>query len=262
MTDKRLESSKKRNDDVSIGDIVKVFIPKIWIIAVCAVVLGLLLGGYAMFFKAETYTSKSTFIVSTTTGGITDGDLKLSYKVIGVIEESSVGSMDFLKDVADTINTEYAAKGYKVSAQELKRSIKMTSNDEDVPSFSVSVTTEDPNKSRDIAYVLRDYMLIDSVDDVHRVQKFMPAAYSKVTMTCIDSPALGTASSRGILKNAIVGFLAGAVISMVVIYMIAMFDVVIHDRKKLEDHFDIPILGVIPKYEGVTSESEKGGAEE
>lgn len=262
MTDKRIESSKKRNDDVSLGGIVKVFIPKIWIIGLCAVVLGLLLGGYAMLFKAETYTSNSTFIVSTTTGGITDGDLKLSYKVIGVIEESSVGSTDFLKNVADTINTQYAEKGYKVTAQELKRSVKMANNNEDVPSFSITVTTEDPNKSRDIAYVLRDYMLVDSVDDVKRVQDFMPAAYSKVTMTCIDSPELGTASSRGILKNAIVGFLAGAVISMVVIYMIAMFDVVIHDRKKLEDHFDIPILGVIPRYEGAPSDAEKGGAEE
>ena len=36
---------------------------------------------------------------------------------------------------------------------------------------------------------------------------------------------------------------------MAVVYVSAMFDVVIHDRKKLEDNFDIPVLGVIPRYD-------------
>ena len=255
------ESSKKRNEDVTIKDVVRVFIPKLWIIAICAVVLSLVLGGYAMLFKADTYTSKATFIVSTTTGGITDGDLKLSYKVIGVIKDH-VESNDFLSEVADTVNREYSAKNYKVTAQELKRSVKLSNDNEDVPSFSLTITTTDAAKSRDIAYVLRDYMLVDSIDDENRIQEFMHQSYSKVTMTCIDSPALGSANDKGVTKNAIVGFLAGAVISMVVIYMIAMFDVVIHDRKKLEDHFDIPILGVIPKYDGAADDAAKGEGEE
>ena len=77
---------KKRNDEISVKDIINLFIPKLWIIVVCAVVLGVLLGGYASFFKSDTYTSKVTFMVSTTTGGVTDGDLKLSRQIIDIIE--------------------------------------------------------------------------------------------------------------------------------------------------------------------------------
>lgn len=261
MADNDFHSSsvKKHNDDVSMKDIIKIFIPKLWIVAICAVILGIVLGGYAMLFKADTYTSETTFIVSTTSGGITDGDLKLSYKVIDVLEVQIL-SEDFLDLVAEAVNEEY--KGWNVTARELKRAVKIEKISEEAPAFTLSVTTDTAAKSHDIADVLRNYMTIDSEkEDKYNIQRHMHGSYSKVTMTCIDTPTLGVKNDKGVATKAIIGFLAGAVISMVVIYMIAMFDVVIHDRKKLEDNFDIPILGVIPKYDVPQSDTSKGGAD-
>ena len=38
---------------------------------------------------------------------------------------------------------------------------------------------------------------------------------------------------------------------------INMYDVVIHDKKKLEDNFDMPILGVIPRFNTDEGKNEK-----
>ena len=48
--------------------------------------------------------------------------------------------------------------------------------------------------------------------------------------------------------NTAIGVVIGAVITMTFVFVMNMFDVVIHDKKKIEDTFDIPILGVIPRF--------------
>ena len=45
---------------------------------------------------------------------------------------------------------------------------------------------------------------------------------------------------------------------MVVIFVLNQFDVVIHNKKKIEDNFDIPVLGVIPRQNVASKKS--GGA--
>ena len=253
-------SMKKHTDEVTIKDIVSLFIPKLWIIAVCAVVLGIILGGYAMFFKSDTYTSKVTFMVSTTTGSVTDGDLKLSREIIDIID-IHIFSDDFLQDVAATINEKHAEKGWSITAKELKRSISLTKLNEEAPAFTLSITTTSDVKSFDIADTLCSYLVADPVTGGDApIKSFMQESYYRVTMRKIDSPELGTLNDKGVITNAVIGFLAGAAVSMVIIYMITMFDVVIHDRKKLEDHFDLPILGVVPRYDGAASSDSKGGA--
>lgn len=253
---------KKRSDEVSIKDIINLFIPKLWIIVVCAIVLSVLLGGYASFFKNDTYTSKVTFMVSTTTGGVTDGDLKLSRQVINIID-IHIGSDDFLQDVAVTLNEKNPDKGWNISAKELNRAISLSMLNDDAPAFTLSITTTDAVMSYEIAEVLTSYLVADPVTGADApIKSFMQSSFYRVTMKKIDSPELGTVNDKGVATNAIVGFLVGAVVSMVLIYVAAVFDVVIHDRKKLEEHFDLPILGVIPRYEGPTDSDAKGDAAE
>ena len=64
--------------------------------------------------------------------------------------------------------------------------------------------------------------------------------------------------SKNIFTNALIGVLIGAVVSMLGIFVYSIFDVVIRDKKKLEDNFDFPVLGVIPRYD-VPVEQDKEG---
>ena len=252
--------TKKRGDDVNIKDVIGIFIPKLWIIAVCAVIIGIILGGYAMFFKADTYTSKATFIVSTHTS-ISETDLKLSDKMIGILDVQ-ISTSKFLAEVATKVNEDYKSAGWKVSEKELARSVSLARVQDDAPAFTVSVTTNDPKKSLAIAETLTFYMektKTETGESVAPIEGFLPPSYSKVSITEIESPSIGSANDKGVATKVVVGCLVGAVVSMVVIYMFAMFDVIIHDRKKLEDNFDIPVLGVIPRFEAFADEM-KGGS--
>lgn len=246
---------KKRNEEVSIKDILALFIPKIWLITLCAIVLGAVMGAYAMFFKADTYTSKASFTVSAMTT-VSETDLKLSSKIIGVIGVH-ISMPDFQRDVSDSVNSAHEGK-IKVTQGEIKSALRLTELDDGVPAFTIAVTTNDPQKSKAIADALVDYMVTDESGNAP-IKNYLKEAYQKVRLAKIETPSLGSHNDKGVLTNAIIGALVGAVICMVIVYMTAMFDVVIHDRKKLEDHFDIPILGVIPKYENFQDEEHKGG---
>ena len=54
---------KKQREEITIKELIDIFLPKIWIVALVAVVFAGLLGGYSMFLKDDTYTSTASFIM-------------------------------------------------------------------------------------------------------------------------------------------------------------------------------------------------------
>ncbi len=236
---------KKQNDEISIKDLVSLFAPKLWLIVVCAVVLAMIMGGYSLFVKSDTYTSEASLMVSMrNSSSISASDIALSSMVIENLEVV-LFSRDFLEIVADDINTNetYAKQNWNITPGSLKRAIVFTPNGE-TSTFDLTITTS----SNLLSYVIANTVIEHVMGDT--LAKFLPSAYSAIIMTRIESPLPTTSKNdKGVLTNTLVGFLVGAVGSMAVVYVSAMFDVVIHDRKKLEDNFDLPILGVIPRYE-------------
>ena len=45
------------------------------------------------------------------------------------------------------------------------------------------------------------------------------------------------------------GVIVGTVVAMAVVFITNVLDVTVRNRKKLEDTFDYPVLGVIPRYD-------------
>ena len=236
---------KKRSEEIDIKDLVGIFVPKLWLIVLCAVVLGAVLGGYAMLFKADTYTSTAKFRVTNSTS-INKGDLELAYDIVKIMQEH-FETRDLLEDLAKTVNERHADEGWDIKWSDLERSIKLSSTE--TGSFALSVTTVDAKKSFAIAEVLVTYMTPNpETQSPAPIKDFLAKNLQNISITKIESPVLPTSTNdKGIFSSAITGFLVGAVASMVVVYIVAMFDVVVHDRKKLEDYFDIPVLGVIPR---------------
>ena len=242
---------KKQNDEINIKDLINLFLPKLWIILVCGVILAIILGGYSMFIKRDTYTSKAIIMVSKSNAtSITSSDIDLSAKVIDTVEEV-IFSRNFLTKICNTINTEHADRGWKLRPSDVSAALSVKLND-NTSIFRLSATTTD----RILSKVITDTVSTHIVGESSILGEFLPASYGVIDMTMLEDPREGSLNDKGTLSNALIGFLVGAVVSMVVIYLVAMFDVVIHDRKKLEDHFDYPILGVIPRYEVEVSEEE------
>ncbi|MBR2931020.1 MAG: hypothetical protein IKC32_07305 [Clostridia bacterium] len=261
---------KKRNEEFDVKELAGVFMPKLWIIVICALLCGALLGGYTMLGVDDTYTSKATFMVSrdkTTT--INTSDIELSYKIIENLA-IVVDTNNFLSELSDEIRkkTSYNADGepqdpYIPSVSELASSIAIKMNGETV-AFSIYITTDNPYKSHIIAETMAEYMdpennvrdnvgegsgLIESLDEID-IRKFLPAAYSRISITTIESPLRATVkNNKGVVTSALIGILAGGFLSVVVIYLLSVFDSKIRNKKKLEAYFDIPVIGVIPAVE-------------
>lgn len=234
---------KKKNEEISVRDLVDIFLPKIWIIVLCAVVLSLILGAYAMFLKPDTYTSSAEFIISRE--GAEQGNLAdIDYfsTVVGIVKKVFL-STDYLETLKDEIKAEYPNTSWDfLSARYLQSVISITSTDNST--FTISVTTTNNKISHYISLVVYEQIKSDTF------LEYLPSTFTSIDIHPFESPKLANAkNSKGLFTNVLIGFLVGLVGSMVVIYVVNLFDVVIRDRKKLEDSLDIPVLGVIPRYD-------------
>ena len=117
---------------------------------------------------------------------------------------------------------------------------------EDTELLKIDVTSSDQAFAKEVAVA---YSKI--------VPDFVMGMYTNGEVELRNSPREATVNSRGTVKNAIIGFIGGALFAAALVFVISMFDVTVHDRKKIEDNFDIPVLGVIPKVD--VAASSKGG---
>jgi len=244
---------KKRTQEFSIKDLLDLFIPKIWIILLCSVILGVLLGSYALS-KPKTYTSESDIMVSKANStSINVSDIELSARIIDNFE-LIIMSRDFLEHVIDEINNhvDYSDKEWNLTASQLRSAISVTQNGE-TSTFNISVTTTNYQISYAVASILTEQI------QSYIIPKVLPPSFGVVTTSVINMARENkVANSDNLISHILIGFVAGMLLSMICIYVLHILDVVIHDRKKIEECFDIPVLGVIPRYNVDTKAIEEG----
>ena len=150
---------------------------------------------------------------------------------------------NFLNKVLAEIknNPLYEEKGWDIDTDYLKSVITLEQCG-DTEAFEITATTPDAELSIAIADALAMHIMVTLPESM---------SYPKdlISSKMIDPPVQAVSpNSNHALRNALIGFVIGAVVAMVAIFICSLFDVTIRDRKKLEDNFDIPVLGVIPRY--------------
>ena len=106
--------------------------------------------------------------------------------------------------------------------------------------YYFSVTSTNPEVSLAIAEVAGD-LLVEKYEDDHN--------YAIKILTNEEPVLPMAANSKHVVRNAAIAFAAGLLVTLLVIFVASRFDVVIRSREKIEENFDIPILGVIPRLE-------------
>ena len=250
---------RKRNEEFSIKELINIFIPKLWLILIVALAFGSVMAVYSAIIKDDSYTSTTRIHVTKEMSygydyAISDVDFATSY--LETYKEALVMS-DTLTRVLIHMNEnhesylknpgEYEALGWEnLKTSQIGGYISCSSK-QDI--LTISVTTPDPRLSSaladSIAYVITQEDILAYPDDVVK-EKILQVAQTPM------SP-----NSRNVLLNTMIGVVVGTVISMAFIFIVNMFDVVIHDKKKIEDSFDIPILGVIPRFLSEEGKSKK-----
>ena len=226
-------SMQKRNEEITFKDLLGIFIPKLWIIAIVATLFGAIMGVYTSVMKNDTYTSSSTMYANRDTSTVVTPNDMIVAENMTEIYKSVLTSHDVLSQVIKSLPEQYS--DYNISIAFLRSAISFSTQGNGI--FKISVTTGDAKLSFALAECIED---MAPAEIMHRVPNALPA-------TIIESPRIASApNDKGVFKSIIIGFLVGAALSVAVVWVVAIFDVVIRDKKKIEDNFNFPVLAVIP----------------
>lgn len=251
---------RKRSEGINIKELLGIFLGKIWIILAVALLFALVVGIFSAFVMPDEYSCDSMIMVTRESNlTVSDSDLDLTSRMVETYKYV-ITTDDFLSVVIGSIQSyvdtpefeSYKSWAKDLKTYEIRKSISIAQQGE-TELFNVKVTTQDPKKS----YIIAD-VLSHEIED--KLASFLSYEEKDISSQIVNTAKrTGNPNGKNEWRNSIIGFIIGAVLSMVCVFLFSLFDVVIHDRKKLEDHFDIPIIGVIPRIDNPTVNHDAGG---
>lgn len=222
----------------------KLIINKIFIILAVSVISAAATFVYLQFFARPTYMSKATIITSN--GGVgTDGD-----DTKNTIQNSDIiSSFQLIPTYVGILKTEEIFKrvaedsscGY--TAEQLQSMVTVRSRSDSELFIDVIVVDSDPAKSKIIA----DSFIKEGSE---YIVEMLPNAYARP----IETARAGVQNYPRPVRTSILVFLAAAVVTMVVLVIISLFDRSIKGEDDFKATYAYPVLGVVPDY----SEAMKG----
>ena len=217
--------------EIDVFHLLKILWKRKFLIALIAIVTGVVAFAYSSFIVKPEYTSTTRiYVVNRNQGdksGLTNQDLQAGSYLVKDYREIIL-SQDVLEKVATDLKLELPPKG-------LASKIKVTVP-ADTRIVSISVTDRAPEEASRIANSLREVaaqkiISVTRVSDVTTLEEARPAT----------SP-----SSPNIRRNTMIGFLAGAVVMIVTVLLIELLDTRVKRPEDVEDVMQIALLGVVP----------------
>ncbi len=226
-----------KKDEITIKKLADIFLPKLWVIALVSIIFAAAFGVYSEVIKDDEYSSTGKFMVikipydddDSKTTGLNSNEILAMQGMIANAKEL-INTKDFCDNVRKEIGTD-------LTVNQLMKTMSVSLCNNDTTCYYFDVTTEDPRLSYEIANVAGELLR----------QQFVDMGYA-IRIERIDSPRVAEGpDSKNTTRNVIIGFAIGFVLSVLTVFVIAKFDVVIRSKEKLESSFDIPVLGVIPR---------------
>ena len=217
--------------EIDVFHLLKILWKRKFLIALVAIVTGVVAFAYSSFIVKPEYTSTTRiYVVNRNQGdkpGLTNQDLQAGSYLVKDYREIIL-SQDVLEKVATDLKLDLPSKG-------LASKIKVTVP-ADTRIVSISVTDRAPEEASRIANSLREVaaqkiISVTRVSDVTTLEEARPAT----------SP-----SSPNIRRNTMIGFLAGAVVMIVAVLLIELLDTRVKRPEDVEDVMQIALLGVVP----------------
>lgn len=217
--------------EIDVFQLLKILWKRKFLIALVAIVTGVVAFAYSSFIVKPEYTSTTRiYVVNRNLGdksGLTNQDLQAGSYLVKDYREIIL-SQDVLEKVATDLELDLPSKG-------LASKIKVTVP-ADTRIVSISVTDRAPEEASRIANSLREVaaqkiISVTRVSDVTTLEEARPAT----------SP-----SSPNIRRNTMIGFLAGAVVMIVTVLLIELLDTRVKRPEDVEDVMQIALLGVVP----------------
>lgn len=232
---------KKQNDEITIKGLVDIFLPKLWIIALVSLIAAALVGGYSYFLKSETYTSRAKYMVVKIPSNVNADVTGVNMQEVEAMQHMVANAREILntQDFCEKVVEDEALQSYNLSPKQIMNMLSVTLSNNQTTCYYLAVTSGNSEISYKVAEVAGELL----------TESFINMGYA-INIERIESPREAKeANAKNTVRNTVIGFAAGFIASMLVVFVIDKFDVIIRSREKLEDNFDLPILGVIPRLE-------------
>ncbi|MGX7074343.1 capsular polysaccharide biosynthesis protein [Falseniella ignava] len=217
--------------EIDVFQLLKTLWKRKLVIALVAIVTGVVAFAYSTFIIKPEYTSTTRiYVINRNQGdkpGLTNQDLQAGAYLVKDYREIIL-SQDVLERVVTDLKLNTPAKSLASKVQ--------VTVPADTRIVSISVNNQKPEEASRIANSLREIaaekiIAITRVSDVTTLEEARPAT----------SP-----SSPNIRRNTMVGFLAGASVIVVVVLLVELLDTRVKRPEDIEDVMQIVLLGVIP----------------
>lgn len=259
--------------EINLTELMAALLHKLWLIVLCAVVVGVVAYAYTANFVTEMYHSRVTVYVNSNQGNtvnISAAELATSQKLVYTYIEM-VKSETVLEEVAKEVAAN-SITGKKPTAPEIKAMITSAPLEE-TEIFEVVVSNSDPQLACDIANAIGKVA-------PGKIEEFAVGSSTKIIdWAKIASAPYAPSKSR----NTMIGMVAGAAIAVCAVVLQTLLDVRVKSEEDLASISNAPVLGMIPDlsaenkgqygypghsgykysaYKAETAKSNSGGGEE
>ena len=220
--------NKEFEEEIDLVWLLYALLRKWWLIIAVGVVCACGMVGYTHFKVEPTYTSTSTMLVlakETTLTSLADlqlgSQLTKDYTVL-------ITSRKVLDPVIETLDLD-------MNYKQLKSRVSIE-NPEDTRILKISVTLNDPDLAKAV------------VDELAKQSAEFIAVNMDVTEPNIieDGESVGIKTGPNLSKNAIIGFLVGALLVCVILIVLELMNDSVQTEDDIERYLGIPTLAVVP----------------
>lgn len=218
--------------ELDLKEIGMVLIKRLWVIILCAAIVGLSVLTYTVNFVAPTYKANVTMYVNNSSGVngqyMSSSDLAVAQRLVETYI-NIIASHTVLQKVVD-------ASGLDITADQLRGMLAAAAVGE-TEMFKISVIAEDPQLAADLANVIAEVA-------PGEINKIIPGSSAKV----VDYARIPQNRYAPSYRNsAIVGFLAGGFLAAAFVVLQYLLDNRITKRDELEKICGVSVLGTIPE---------------
>lgn len=230
----RQENNAKKYYTIDLLHIVRTLWRKTWVICLAVAIAGGIGFGLSAFIIKPTYSStillyvnNSSFSLGNTSFSISLSEITAAQSLVKTYGEI-LNNRTTLERVKDEADVDYSYE------QLSKMIVSGSANDTEI--MYVTVTATDPNEANAIANCIAEVLPV-------RIAEIIDGASMEVVDWSVSNDKKVAPS---ITQYTAIGMILGALLSTIVIVIIAMLDDRIHDEDYIIETYDYPILAKIP----------------
>lgn len=219
----------------------RILLKRAWIVALAACLCAAIAFMCTTFFVTPTYKAHAKMYVNNTS--IAVGSVGININNLTAAQQL-VNTYIELLNTRNTLDKVIEQAGVSLSSGKLKGMISASPVNE-TEIFQITVTDTDPERAVHIANTIAQVL----PEEITRTVE----GSSVIVVDWADGTAYRSSSNS--TRNTLIGFLAGAAISAIIILLFAFYDPYVGDEDYMTKAYDIPLLAVIPTI-GMNSKNE------